>query len=369
MSSFEVLVLPIDQVIDHPNADRLSICKIRGYDAVTNKHPDGSHRFQTGELIVYVPESAVIPEHLLRQYGYWSEEKNMGLLTGSKGDRVKAIRLRNVLSQGLVWKLHDGEVDNAGVRLPVTLGDDVTEFLQITKHIPKIPDVLSGRVIPSSEHAVDFDIENTQKFPDILVNDEVEVTEKIHGTCVIVSFRPDVTNPELFNECVSITSKGQGRKGIVFSNVVGNVYTRTILRLDLVNRVEQLGRELNASVDILGEIFGKGVQDLHYGRNEPDFRAFDIRINGQYLPSDEKTAMMERLGIQRVPVLYRGKWDIGILHGLRDGKTTLGGDHIREGIIVTALGDQSRRDWSIRPCVKMVSPDYLTRKGNATEYE
>jgi len=107
MSNFEVLVLPIDDVYDHINADKLSICKIRGYEAITAKDENGNHRFAAGEYIIYVPENSVVPLDVLKDRGYWDEEKNQGLLAGSQGNRVKAIRLRGQLSLGLVWKLED----------------------------------------------------------------------------------------------------------------------------------------------------------------------------------------------------------------------------------------------------------------------
>ena len=104
MSTFAVPILAIDDVYDHPNADHLSIIRIRGYEAVAGKNDDGSHRFAPGERIIYVPEGAVVPEHHLKARGSWNEAKGVGLLAGTRGNRVKAITLRGVLSQGLVWK-------------------------------------------------------------------------------------------------------------------------------------------------------------------------------------------------------------------------------------------------------------------------
>ena len=44
MSTFEVPILAIDDVYDHPNADRLSIIRVRGYEAISAKLEDGSWR-------------------------------------------------------------------------------------------------------------------------------------------------------------------------------------------------------------------------------------------------------------------------------------------------------------------------------------
>lgn len=390
MSSFEVLIRQIDDVIDHPNADRLSICKILGYEAITAKNEDGTHRFAKGEAIVYVPEAAVVPESMLKRFGYWNEEKDTGMLAGKRGDRVKAIRLRGVLSQGLVWPLENGAIDLRNTPegytgtdgafcpyMPVTIGDDVAAVFGITKYEPPVPAGMGGEVASVYEFAFDFDIENEQNFPSFLDGDEVEATEKLHGTCSRIAFRPNVSHDEMFGStgCVAIASKGLGAKGLMFKNNeknATNLYVSTFVGLGLVEKIEELGRELGQSIDLFGEIFGPGVQDLHYGQKSRVFRAFDIAINGRYLDGDEKAVFFERLGVERVPVLYRGPWDRDALLAVRDGKTTFGQANVREGIVVTALGDQTKREYMnhrLRPFLKMINPDYLTRKGETTEFQ
>lgn len=102
MADFSVRVVRISEpVVDHPNADKLSLIKIGGYTCISAKLEDGSHRYKQGDLVVYVPEGAVVPEYILRQ-GFWNEKDNKGMLAGSKGDRVKAKKLRDIFSQGIL---------------------------------------------------------------------------------------------------------------------------------------------------------------------------------------------------------------------------------------------------------------------------
>ena len=46
MAKFEVLVKKIDDIYDHENADKLSIVKIGGYNCISAKLEDGSHRYK-----------------------------------------------------------------------------------------------------------------------------------------------------------------------------------------------------------------------------------------------------------------------------------------------------------------------------------
>lgn len=76
-------------VHEHPNADALELAQVGLYRAVVAK---GAYR--TGEFAVCIPEQAVLPEALMAERGL------TGKLAGA-ANRVKAIRLRGELSQGI----------------------------------------------------------------------------------------------------------------------------------------------------------------------------------------------------------------------------------------------------------------------------
>jgi RNA ligase (TIGR02306 family) len=412
MSTFEVPILAIDDVYDHPNADRLSILRIRGYEAITNKLEDGSHRFSKGEPIIYVPEGAVVQERDLKDRGYWNAEQGKGMLAGSQGNRVKAIRLRNVLSQGLVWKVDRvfeatgevvvsrGDVDalqpanligsrdgllglEPDISAPVArkrarVGDDVADVFGIVKYEEPIPTSMSGKVASLAEARFDYDIENLKAFPDLFQPDElVIVTEKLHGTFCRVSHISGMTPwVEMFGDGrVAIASKGLGARGLVFLNCPenlegGNVYVRA-LPAATIQHFQALceSRFARRTVHLLGEVFGRGVQDLSYGEQAPTFRAFDIFVEGLgFLSDEDKAEFFLFLGVPRVPVLYEGLFDRTAIDALASGPTTLAdGANIREGVVITAMGDQEKRDAglgrTLRPILKHVSEAYLTRKG------
>jgi RNA ligase (TIGR02306 family) len=403
MSTFEVPILRIDDVYDHPNADRLSILRIRGYEAVANKHPDGAHRYAKGEAIIYVPEGAVVPDAHLIERGYWNEKDAKGILAGSKGNRVKAIHLRGVLSQGLVWKIgrefengtlivNYGDVD-AGV-LPAGAkraheGDNVAEFYGITKYEPPVPSTMDGLMKGCFESRFDFDIENIKAFPDLFVAGEpVVVTEKLHGTFARISFMPQLSpDPELFGDGrIAITSKGMGANGLTFMNVPANDRALYVQALKPIAEAFQRAAESQYPlhvVHLMGEVFGPGVQDLHYGLTEKTFRAFEVAISDGasiiYLDDEAKEAFFIEVGVLRVPILYRGPFDRALIDGFANGSTTIRrkmdaqeGAHIREGVVITTEGDQAKRNLPLgkrlRPILKHVSPAYLTRKGG-TEYQ
>ncbi|USN14879.1 RNA ligase 2 [Brevundimonas phage vB_BpoS-Domovoi] len=407
MSTFAVPILAIDDVYDHPNADRLSIIRIRGYEAVAGKAEDGSHRFVKGERIIYVPEGAVVPAAHLKERGYWNEAKDIGLLAGTKGNRVKAITLRGVLSQGLVWKTEPlvgakvkdratGDIvaqvnpekpalavataeDGSKTAVMVDFGDDVADFFGITKYDPPIPPGLDGDVFGLFEAMFNYDIENAKAFPNLFTEDDVvTVTEKLHGTFCRMTYMPGIEPREdLFGDGrVAITSKGLGADGLVFKNTAfnrqKNVYVRNMLPLvdHFVSACNQDAKGL--TVHLMGEVYGAGVQDLKYGRTEDQgFAAFDVWIEKSgFLAEVEKDYACIAFGVERVPVLFEGFYDKALIEDFAKGDTTIdGAANIREGVVVTLTGEQDKRPdgnglgGTLRPICKVVSEAYLTRKG------
>lgn len=392
MSTFEVPVVRITAVEHHPNADRLSLVSFRGFTTISAKREDDSHRYAVGDLAVYVPEAAIVPEYLLRQ-GFWDEPKGRGILAGPKGDRVKAIRLRGIVSQGLMFPteppLFDGDpladcyvAGRDGTHLAIREGEDASAFLGITKYEPVIPIEMAGEVFNLGAHnTLNFDIENIQKHPDTFRSDEqVVVTEKLHGTFCQIAYLPNERQYDGFLDgAVFVGSKGLSAQGLMLKNNernAGNLYKRAVIDSGVafrfaafVDRVCQRDRAY-----LVGEVFGRGVQDLGYGLETPSFRVFGVFFgaprdgSGHWLDDADLQILLDAAEIDRVPVLARGRWeDIKPkLAHFRDGGTTLGGDHIREGVVITPAVE--RQDEQIgRAILKAVSPDYLLRKGQTTE--
>ena len=152
MSTFTALIHRI-AVEPHPDADRLDLARIGGYLSVI-----GKDSMKTGDLGAYIPEAALVPIELQRELGV------EGLLSGSKKDRVKAIKLRGILSQGLVLPVVDGCVRGH----KVAEGDDVTELLGLRKYVPPVPSSMEGAADPLYDYTVGFDVEDIKKYPDVL---------------------------------------------------------------------------------------------------------------------------------------------------------------------------------------------------------
>jgi len=383
MAKFEVKIVRIDNVERHPDADRLDIVSIGGYRCISNRTDDGNSRYQAGDAVVYIPEQAVLPEWLLKVLGFWNEEKGMGGLAGSKGDRVKGMKLRGVLSQGVLLPTTPyagdqvtiiSESNNDLFSRHHSVGDDVAEYLGIIKYEPPIPASMSGRVWNASGMTINFDIENIQKYPDVFVDgEEIVATEKLHGTWNLVGYYPkdDGTGLKI------VTSKGLSGKGLAFEldeeNKLSNLYLQVLERsrdndgFDMLERLINFERKNNQHrpIYLLGEIFGRGVQDLAYGEMTPTFRLFDVYVGepgqGYYMNVDDKNQLAKEIDVEMVPELYRGPFSMQKMEELRDGMD-FSGSNIREGVVILPVEEREHQTLG-RVQLKFVSPAYILRKG------
>ncbi|WP_457027919.1 RNA ligase (ATP) [Kitasatospora sp. P5_F3] len=343
-------------ILTHPNADALELAQIGLYRAVVAK---GAYR--TGELAVYIPEQAVLPPALIEELGL------TGKLAGSARDRVKAVRLRGELSQGIVCR--PAALAGTDLAEAVAEGADFAERLGITKWVPPIPVGMSGDVESAPELLPWVDIENLKRFPDVFEPGEpVVVSEKLHGSCCLVTFHAG-------SGAVQVSSKGIGAQGLALREDGLNLYWRTVHAHGIPAVAAELAARLGASrVGIFGEVFGAGVQDLTYGesgRTElPGYAAFDVSavIDGQSVWLDAAELLAGKLPL--VPQLWSGPFDAGTVLALADGRETFSGRelHLREGVVVRPVVERYSPVTGGRAIAKVVSGAYLTRKGG-TEYE
>lgn len=380
VSTFKVTVEKL-KIYPHPNADLLELAGVGGYRAVV-----GKGQFQDGDYAIYIPEQAVLPPELVEELGL------SGKLAGKDKNRVKAVRLRGEMSQGIVCRPRSLTVNWDGIRFEIEEGithewhgqpdsHDFAPKLGITKWVPPIPVGMAGQVESAPDLIRWIEIENIKRYPNIFTEGEqVVATEKVHGTCCLLTYTRS-------SDQVFVTSKGQGSKNLAILPSDTNVYWRAVRRYKLADVARALADALEVDkVGLFGEVYGRGVQDLHYGgeadRNDTlGYALFDIAVHteGEVRFLDAAvydlavTSLLpeELRDVPMVPVLYRGPYDYELLKKLAEGREEVSGLslHIREGLVVRPETERKISEIGGRAIAKFVSEAYLTRGGAATEYE
>ncbi len=307
----------------------------------------------------------------------------VGMLEGKDKNRVKAKKLRGVLSQGLLLDLFQAtEVSTAMLPykvigggatesdLFVVEGQDVMGLLGITKYEPVASwqrSTFAGHNIQLPEvFSYHYDIENIKRWPDIFTeSDDVVITEKVHGTFMAVC-----ALPERMGGGVWVTSKGLMGRGIALDTEdSGNIYVGMAYdkRYNLAETAQEIAETYNAPVSLFGEVYGRGVQDLTYGVDR-DYRLFDIRESCYFMDYETLCSYAFGFKIPMVPTLYTGPFSKDMVLYLTNGKEQVSREesNIREGVVVKSVHNKFS-PYLGRMILKSVSEAYLLRKG-ATEF-
>jgi RNA ligase (TIGR02306 family) len=304
-----------------PNADAIECVTVDGWRVVSKRG-----EFALGDLCVYFEIDSVLPERqefeFLRKSSYVKNEKFQGF-------RLKTIRLRGQISQGLVLPMLPELTTSQ-------LGDDVTELLGVIKWEPSIPAQLSGVAVGRFPSFIPHtDQERIQNLTAELAawgqtQSQWEITEKLDGTSMTVFYNQDHV--------------GVCGRNWELSGEGGNSLWAMARKLDLPAKLTALGR----NIALQGELIGQGIQGNHYQLVQPEFRLFDVwDIDAQqYLNSYDRELLCRDLGVLHCPILSQGvSLDSSItvdqLLARAEGGSNLNPARTREGLVYKCINDPS----------------------------
>lgn len=292
-------------------ADNILLAHIDGWQCVVKKD-----EFKEGDWGVYFEIDSIIPHEPWNDHLFKSDsDRNKGKL------RIKTIRLRGQLSQGLL--------------LPISLlaGKNLTDAVGVEKWEPATPsDIQFKTNFPSFISKTDEErIQNlVHKLPTWLEK-RVYVTEKLDGSSITIYVkRNDLTGETDFGVC--------SRNWELKLDVVNN-FTETVKKLDIESKMREWSEKNNADLVIQGELIGEGIQGNKYELTGNDIYFFTVQ-DGKHkrLP----ISIINELKLKTVPVLETGVTlvsDHNSILKYAEGKSVLNTKTEREGIVVRAMDE------------------------------
>jgi RNA ligase (TIGR02306 family) len=382
VSSLIIEVCEVREVEKHPNADRMCVCTVKGWKTCAGRDPaTGTNQFAPGDRCIYVPPDAVLPPELSDRWGvtrYLSPLARNQDGTRPPGGRVRVARLRGFPSNGFLMPVEDPTWE---------VGKDLAGLLGITKWEPPLENTDGDSERPHPAFHSYTAIENYRNFPDLFrPGERVILTEKLHGKNARLGRIRVAGADGVLTPVFMAGSHGLRRKEFTtltkkrFNPAKGEEEPYEVRkRSQFWEALDTPGvKELLTSLDphdavLFGEIFGSGVQDLWYGHTQGawGFRPFDVSVDGRYLSFDAKKRLFEQFGVPMVPILYDGPFRPEVVEEFVSGKTTAGGDHLREGVVITAAEERAvvtEKTVFDRAILKAVSFEYLERHGG-TEFK
>ena len=323
-------VVKIDRIEKHPNADQLELAHVKGWQCVTK-----IGEFKENSLAVYCEVDTWVPHSIAP---FLSKGQEPRMYEGVLGERLRTVKLRGELSQGLLLPLSaisgmefDGiNLYQSGIDFE---GIDVTEYLGIKKWHAPVPTALQGEVWPWPSHIPKTDQENIQNIYDDIValgNVEWVIEEKLDGSSCTIYVRQDGE--------VGICSRNWELKNNEVN--ANNAFILAAKRSGIMDAL----KEMKPGAAIQAELCGPGIQGNPYKLNQPELFVFDVYwiVENRYATHSERQYFLYRLGlvagseIAQVPflgVLYDGLPDLDGILNQADGASEINRNTQREGIV------------------------------------
>lgn len=274
----------IDDVRPIEGADAIECAVIGGWTVVIKKD-----EYKVGDLAVYCEIDSWIPNELAPFLSKGHEPREFN---GVKGERLRTVKLRGQLSQGLLLPL--------GVLAVKTehgnyLGDwdqfeghDVSERLNIQKWEPTLPTQLQGQAegaFPTFIHKTDQEraqnlvSEVKEAFDN---GEEFEATIKLDGSSCTVFLKDGDLGVCSRNWRLKINDENKD-----------NSFVRAMFDTGLDIALNSIGR----NVAVQGEVMGPGVQGNRENLQKIQLYIFDVfDIDAQrYMTPSERRAFVEKL--------------------------------------------------------------------------
>jgi RNA ligase (TIGR02306 family) len=300
----------IDEINPIEGADAIEVATVGGWKVVVKKG-----EFKAGDLAVYCEIDSFIPTTIapfLTKPDHYPKQ-----FEGVEGERLRTVRLRGQLSQGLLLPLQTvfELPNNTNVDVVWT---DVSEVLGIKKYEAPVPACLAGEVkgmfpgfIPKTDQEriqnLTAELESWKRS-----GYTFEVTEKLDGTSM-TAFMVD----GVFSIC---------SRNLELKPNPDNSMFKAAQAQALEEKLRLTGRNLA----LQGELIGLGIQGNKYKMTGTAFYVFDIYdIDAKrYLSPMERKVFVTDMRINHVPVFQArfslAEMSVADLLRAAEGKSVMG---------------------------------------------
>ena len=278
----------INKIKKHPNADKLEIVEVLGYQCVV---PIGLHK--EGDLVVYIQPDTVLPndQEWAKEYLKYSPK------------RVKAVKLRGEFSEGVIVPLLKWGEENIINQLnnkDIAIGMEVSDTIGVTKYDPPLPNdcnfigPLPYGISKTDEERVENISEENIPFGEL-----VDITLKLDGQSTSHGFKVDEEKYFVTGRNFEINLNEENRYSIHAPTVK--------------DKIIDYCKEEGVSLLFRGESYGSGIQNNNNNPHskKPKSLAFFSIYNIDERKYERKGSkhyfvnVCEKLGLEYVNILEK----------------------------------------------------------------
>ncbi|MBI1183818.1 RNA ligase (ATP) [bacterium] len=319
-------------------ADAIMMATVLGWELVVKKD-----EFKAGDLVVYCEVDSMLPDKPEFEF------------LKPRGMRIKTIRLRGQVSQGICFPL--------GILPPdfeIIEDADCTEALKITKYEPSMPASLAGIAKGNFPGFI-------PKTDETRVQVLQEIIDKYAGTICYVSEKIDGSSVTYYYN--------NGQFGVCSRNLdLEETEENTLWQKARELHIEEKLKNMGGNFALQGEMAGEGIQGNKLkmkGQTPFFFNLFDID-KYQYANYQTLKNALDAMELTMVPVIdenYVLENDIRKLIEKATTKSTVNNKVWAEGIIIRPLhetiepGVAGNKLHGNRLSFKVINPEFLIKYG------
>jgi hypothetical protein len=381
LASIQIIkdVLPIE------GADKIELVTFNdiGWQCIAKKG-----EFKSGDKSIYIEIDSILPE-----------KPDFEFLR-SKKFRIKTIKLRGVLSQGIVFQTSiledftDKYVKSKHYCNNLCAGDDVTDIIGITKYeqeepkpvyrknikiswyvrpfkkyIATIPflkkrfgyliGIRKTRTFPSFIPKTDeLRIQSYPKFLDYLSDNKFYITQKLDGASETIYY-----NQGLFGVCSRNMEVYNSNCNFRYFDI--GLYTKVVEKYDLKNKLTRFCKINKCNIALQGELVGPTIQGNKLGLQDTDIFFFNIYdIDKQkYVDFDDFIRTCSELNIKTVPILNEDiyLYDMTVDKLLELAKGFYDNGYPQEGMVIRPMKEMFINNLG-RFSFKVVNNEFLLKE-------
>lgn len=425
MSDWTPVIVAIEKVEKHPNADALDICTVLGDYPVIVKRDD----YKVGDLAGYIPIDSIVPDinqfYFLCPKAYEKYEDEHGVMQqrqsgfkypeGSVPEKfriIKAKKIRNVYSQGMLidipvqhrdrngqWfgscrrapdchgyiyydpkpkggslprgnfycsspecNVGQGETyQEYGFKHILQIGDSIVDLIRLKKWEEPEEENLPG--LKKSRGA------NAEKAPQGWSIPHYDVGSIRKYLSCIQENEEIVLTEKLHGSNFSASFDGEKlwvkSRNFYKKKDPDDAWWDIAIRYDLENKLQAFPHMV-----FFGEMIGQ-VKGFRYDSTIENgqllttvhfFDVWDVK-KMRYLDYQDRVDMIKAAGLSSVPELYRGSWiNKSHAYAFAEGQSTINSKHIREGTVLVPIRERFESRLNSRLQLKIVGEGYNLQK-------
>ena len=309
-----------------PDADNIEVATVRGWKVVVKKGV-----FEIGSLCVFFEIDSFLPE--LPEFEFLRKSCFATLNTGETGFRIRTIKLRKQLSQGLALPLSHffstfktftvADYDTQ----KLFIGTDLSNLLGVKKWEHAVSASLGGDVLgdfPSFVPKTNEErIQNLSELYPLLRQKSFNVTEKLDGTSFTAFY---------YNDTFGVCSRN-----LELKESSSNIYWQIFHQY----KIGDFLKSLPFPSAIQGEIVGGKIQGNPY--KLPNYRLYVfnlINLDNQTrldIFSPSNISLLSNAGLDTVPLLFRNFFlpsSLDTLIAFSTGHSLVHPNTTREGLVL-----------------------------------